>query len=75
MPLKVINSSTLPLNLTNYKWVELRQTKTGLKLHLRPAFMDKETVYPEKTMITNAIENDRLCIFFHFPTEEKHCNS
>lgn len=59
MPLKVIDSSTLPLNLTNYKWAEFRQTKAGVKLHLRLVFMDKETVYPEKAVITNAIEHNR----------------
>lgn len=59
MPLKIIDSSTLPLNLTNYKWAEFRKTKAGVKLHLRLVFMDKDTVYPEKAVITNAKEHDR----------------
>ena len=59
MPLKIIDSSTLPLNLTNYKWAEFRKTKAGAKLHLRLVFMDKNTVYPEKAIITPAKEHDR----------------
>jgi IS4 transposase len=59
MPLKIIDSSTLPLNLTNYKWAKFRKTKAGVKLHLRLVFMDKDTVYPEKAVITSAKEHDR----------------
>jgi IS4 transposase len=59
MPLKIIDSSTLPLNLTNHKWAEFRKTKAGVKLHLRLVFMDKDTVYPEKAVITTAKEHDR----------------
>lgn len=57
--LKIIDSSTLPLNLTNYKWAKFRKTKAGVKLHLRLVFMDKDTVYPEKAVITTAKEHDR----------------
>src|SRR5699024_3460023 len=35
VPLKIIDSSTLPLNLTHYKWAKFRKTKAGVKLHLR----------------------------------------
>ncbi|MBD8003774.1 IS4 family transposase [Bacillus norwichensis] len=59
LPLKIIDSSTLPLNLTNYKWAKFRKTKAGVKLHLRLVFMDKDTVYPEKAIITVAKEHDR----------------
>lgn len=38
-PLKIIDSSTLPLNLTSHKWAEFRKTKAGVKLHLRLVFM------------------------------------
>src|SRR5699024_10000794 len=34
MPLKIIDSTTLPLNLTHYKWATFRKTKAGVKLHL-----------------------------------------
>src|SRR5690625_2761945 len=59
IPLKIIDSSTLPLNLTNHKWAKFRKTKAGVKLHLRLVFMDKDTVYPEKAVITTAKEHDR----------------
>lgn len=59
MPLKIIDSSTLPLNLTNYKWAKFRKTKAGVKLHLRLVFMNNDTVYPEKAVITTAKEHDR----------------
>lgn len=58
MPLKVIDSSTIPLNLTNYKWASFRKTKAGVKLHLRLVFMDTNTVYPEKATITPANIHD-----------------
>ncbi|WP_202081789.1 IS4 family transposase, partial [Caldalkalibacillus salinus] len=59
MPLKIIDSSTVPLNLTHYKWATFRKTKSGVKLHLRLVFMDKQQVYPDKVTITNAQEHDR----------------
>ena len=59
MPLKIIDSSTLPLNLTNHKWEKSRKTKARVKLHLRLVFMDKDTVYPEKAVMTTAKEHDR----------------
>lgn len=59
MPLKIIDSSTLPLNLTNHKWAEFRKTKAGVKLHLRLVFMGKGLSYPEKAVLTNAKEHDR----------------
>jgi len=58
-PLKIIDSSTLPLNLTNHKWAEFRKTKSGVKLHLRLVFMEKGLSYPDKAVLTNAIEHDR----------------
>lgn len=59
MPLKIIDSSTLPLNLTNHKWAKFRITKAGVKLHLRLVFMEKDTSYPEKAVLTTAKEHDR----------------
>jgi hypothetical protein len=58
MPLKIIDSSTLPLNLTNHKWAKFRKTKAGVKLHLRLVFMEKGTSYPEKAVMTPAKEHD-----------------
>jgi IS4 transposase len=59
MPLKILDSSTLPLNLTNHKWAKFRKTKAGVKLHLRLVFMEKGVSYPEKAVLTNAKEHDR----------------
>ncbi|WP_257348638.1 IS4 family transposase, partial [Pseudalkalibacillus decolorationis] len=59
MPLKIIDSSTLPLNLTNHKWAKFRKTKAGVKLHLRLVFAEKGVSYPEKAVLTNAKEHDR----------------
>jgi IS4 transposase len=59
MPLKIIDSSTLPLNLTNHKWAKFRKTKAGVKLHLRLVFMEKGSSYPEKAVMTTAKEHDR----------------
>ena len=58
-PLKIIDSSTLPLNLTNHKWAEFRKTKSGIKLHLRLVFMEEGCSYPDKAVLTNAKEHDR----------------
>jgi IS4 transposase len=59
MPLKIIDSSTLPLNLTHHRWATFRKTKAGVKLHLRLVFMEKGTSYPEKVIVTTAKEHDR----------------
>jgi len=59
MPLKIIDSSTLPRNLTNHKWAKFRKTKAGVKLHLRLVFMEKGITYPEKALMTTAREHDR----------------
>jgi IS4 transposase len=59
IPLKVIDSSALPLNLTNHKWAKFRKTKAGVKLDLRLVFMEKGTSYPEKAVLTTAKEHDR----------------
>lgn len=58
-PLKLIDSSTLPLNLNNHRWAKFRKTKSGIKLHLRLAFMEKGCSYPDKAVLTNAKEHDR----------------
>lgn len=57
-PWMLIDSTTLPLNLTILKWVEFRKTKPGVKLHLRLTFMEKGLSYPDKAVLTNVIEHD-----------------
>jgi IS4 transposase len=56
---KIIDSSTLPLNLTHYQWAEFRKTKGGAKLHLQLVYMEDGTTYPNKAVITPAKEHDR----------------
>lgn len=58
-PWMLIDSTTLPLNLTNHRWAEFRKTKSGVKLHLRLVFMEKGLSYPDKAVLTNASEHDR----------------
>ena len=58
-PPKIIDSSTLPLNLNNHRWAKFRKTKSGIKLHLRLVFMEKGCSYPDKAVLTNAVEHDR----------------
>jgi len=52
IPLKIIDSSTLSLNLENHQWTEFRKTKLGVKLHLHLVFMDKGLSYPDQAVIT-----------------------
>src|SRR5699024_3945962 len=59
MPLKIIDSSTLPLSLANHQWTEFRKTKSGVKLHLCLVCMDKGLSYPYLAVITNVKEHDR----------------
>ena len=70
-PWILIDSSTFPLNIMNHKWAEFRKTKSGIKLHLRLVFMEKGLSYPDKAVLTNAIEHDRgqLEIFI----DDKEC--
>jgi len=57
-PLKIIDSSTLPLNLKNHRWAEFRKTKSGVKLYLRLVYLEKGCSYPDKTVLTNAKEHE-----------------
>lgn len=57
-PLKIIDSSTLPLNLNNHKWAEFRKTKSGIKLHLRLIHVEEGHSYPDQAVLTNAVEHD-----------------
>lgn len=57
--LKIIDSTTLPLNINHFKWAEFRKTKARIKLHLRLVFDEYGTHYPDKETMTNAKESDR----------------
>jgi IS4 transposase len=56
---RIIDSTTIGLCLQKYKWAEFRKTKAGVKLHFRLAYIDDETVVPEKVILTPAKKNDR----------------
>lgn len=56
---RIIDSTTIGLCLQTYKWAEFRKTKAGVKLHFRLAYIDHETVVPEKVILTPAKKNDR----------------
>ncbi|MBY0224149.1 IS4 family transposase, partial [Sporosarcina aquimarina] len=58
-PLKIIDSSTLPLNLNTHRWATFRVTKSGIKLHLRLVFLENGCSYPDQAVLTNAKEHDR----------------
>lgn len=57
--LKIVDSTTVTLNPNQFPWAHFRKTKSGVKLHLRLAFMGKGQVFPEKAVITPAQVHDR----------------
>ncbi|WP_053083774.1 transposase [Rubeoparvulum massiliense] len=59
MPLNIIDSTTIPLNLGKYAWADFRKTKAGIKVHLRLVMMDQHMTYPDQLTITPAKEHDR----------------
>lgn len=64
-----MDSSTFSLNKTRYPWATFRQTKAGIKFHLKLCFMDSQHFYPENFENTPAIEHDadHLAIFVDQP--------
>ncbi|WCK53297.1 IS4 family transposase [Aneurinibacillus sp. Ricciae_BoGa-3] len=64
MPLKIIDSSTLPLNLTHYKWAKFRKTKAGVKLHLRLVFMDKNTKEHDRGQLEVLVDDKEAMYVF-----------
>lgn len=52
-PLRVIDASTITLSLTQYRWAEFRETKSGVKLHLRLRLFGPD-VLPDKVVVTPA---------------------
>ncbi|GMA46896.1 transposase [Tetragenococcus muriaticus] len=67
--LYLVDSSTFSLDTTRYPWADFRQTKAGIKLHLKLCFMDKGHFYPDQFEVTNAVEHDdnHLEIFVNQP--------
>jgi IS4 transposase len=56
---KVIDSTTVSLCLQKYNWATFRQTKAGIKVHLRLVFANRDDVYPDKLALTTAKPSDR----------------
>jgi hypothetical protein len=56
--LYLIDSTTISLCLTKYPWALYRQTKSGVKLHLRLAFCDGMP-FPDQAGFTNAKVADK----------------
>ncbi len=54
----LIDSTTISLCLSQYRWAEFRKTKGGIKLHLRLRFFEEE-VLPDKAVITPARPADK----------------
>ncbi|GEN35153.1 hypothetical protein [Aneurinibacillus danicus] len=52
--MKIIDSSTISLCLTKYKWATFRKTKSGVKIHLRLVYQNEQDVFPEKVIVTEA---------------------
>ncbi len=56
--LHLIDSSTISLCVTKYRWAEFRKTKGGIKIHLRIRIHDGGVI-PEKIVMTPAKPADR----------------
>lgn len=56
--LYLIDSSTISMCLSLYRWAKFRKTKSGVKLHLRLVLCDQE-IYPDKAIITPAKPADK----------------
>lgn len=51
--INIIDSSTITMCLSQYRWADFRSSRAGVKLHLRLAFWDG-LAYPEKAVLTPA---------------------
>lgn len=56
--LNLIDSSTISLSLTRYRWAEFRNTKAGIKMHTRVAYQE-EMVHPDKLILKPAKSADK----------------
>lgn len=54
----LVDSSTISMCLSQYRWAEFRKTKAGVKLHLRLVFLDHQVV-PDKVILTHARPADK----------------
>ena len=56
--LHLIDSTTISLSLTRYRWADFRKTKAGIKIHLRLRVFEKGML-PDAAIITPASRHDR----------------
>jgi hypothetical protein len=87
----LIDSTTISLCLSQYRWADFRQNKAGVKIHTRVVFYEGET-YPDKMITTPArpadatqldglmvIEKDALHVFgrgyFDFHKFDEYCKN
>jgi len=56
--LYLIDSTTISLCLTQYRWAKFRKTKSGIKLHTKLRFVDG-AVLPDDIIMTSAQKADR----------------
>lgn len=54
----LVDSSTISMCLSQYRWAAFRRTKAGVKLHLRLVFLDHQ-VMPDKVILTHARPADK----------------
>jgi len=54
----LIDSSTISLSLTRYRWAEFRKTTSGIKLHLRLRFFGQGFL-PDEAIVTSAKPADK----------------
>ncbi|WP_035452310.1 IS4 family transposase [Alicyclobacillus herbarius] len=54
----LVDSSTITMCLSQYRWAEFRKTKAGVKMHLRLVFMDRQVI-PDKVILTHARHADK----------------
>lgn len=87
----LIDSTTISLCLSQYRWADFRETKAGVKIHTRVVLYEGET-YPDKIITTPArpadatqldrlmvIEKDALHVFdrgyFNFKKFDEYCGN
>lgn len=71
--LHLIDSTTISLCFTDYPWAEFRQTKAGIKLHLRLRFFEKG-VLPDEVVVTPAKPADKTQMDALVVEDEKALN-
>lgn len=53
----LIDSSIFSFSQKSYQWATFRKTNSGINLHLKVRFIDKDHIYPEDFTITHGKEH------------------